>query len=485
MARAKPAKTASGDAFLEFGATGLKQYSGYVREEWLRDLVGRQGILMLREMRDNDPIIGAIFFAIEMLLRGVSFHVEGASTSSDDQESADFVQSCLADMEVAWPSLLAEILSFLHYGWSVHETVYKIRRGDDPDPRYNSRYDDGMIGWRKFAIRAQETCLHWVFDTSGDATHLIQLLPTGGPLLSVPLEKCIHVKTTPYKGNPEGRPIIRNAYTSYYYKKKIMELEAIGVQRDLTGLPIAWIPTDIMKTLATPEQKAQFEAWKKIARDVSRNEQEGLVLPLAFDDKGNKKFDFTLLATGGRRQFPTDDIIQRYDTRIAQTVLGDFITLGGGGHGSYAQSRNKTDMFSVAVKAYLDLITAEFNRKAIPDLLRLNGLKGNVQLAAGDIARRDLHELGNYIFQLAQAGILIPDETLEAHAREEAGLPAPAQDGSRDITQGGDATGEGGVPDPADRGPSPIAAAQGRGGMGGSRIGKRFGKRRTAGHAPL
>lgn len=418
------------NAYTEFGATGLKQFSGYVREEWLKDLIGRRGLLMYREMRDNDPIIGAIFFAIEMLLRGVSFHVE-AGDGPDDQEAAEFVESCLGDTETSWAGLLAEIMPFLLYGWDVHEIVYKIRKGRNDDPKFNSKYDDGMIGWRKFAHRGQETLLHWIFDAAGDATHLVQLLPTGGPLLQVPLGKCLHFRTTPYKANPEGRSIFRNAYTSYYFKKVIQEIEAIGVSRDLTGLTVVSVPAKWTSPTASPADKQALLMAQQLARDTARNQQEGLVIPIIRNEKDPQllEFDVKLLATGGRRQFATNDIIQRYDNRIAMTTLADFITLGSGsgsgsGRGSFAMSKNKTDIFSVATIAFLDLITAEFNRKAIPDLLELNGYaKCDVTLAHGDIQRRDLQELGTYIMDVAQAGVLTPDANLEAHVREEGGLP--------------------------------------------------------------
>ena len=104
-----------------------------------------------------------------------------------------------------------------------------------------------MIGWRKFAGRAQETLLHWEFDESGDATAMVQLLPTGGPLLSVPLSKCLHFVTVPLKNSPEGRSILRNAYVPYVRKKRIEEIEAIGIERDLAGLPVAWVPPEILK----------------------------------------------------------------------------------------------------------------------------------------------------------------------------------------------------------------------------------------------
>lgn len=453
--------------FVEFGATGLKQFSGYVREEWLRDLQGWRGIRVLREMRDNDAVIGAIFFAIEMLLRGVTFNVEPVDTANgDDVGAADFVNSAIADMEHDWPSFLAEVLIFLQYGWSVFELVYKMRRGPGDDPRYNSAYTDGMWGWRKFAGRAQETLLHWEFDESGDPTAMVQLLPTGGPLLRVPLVKCLHFRTTPIKNNPEGRSILRNAYTSHYMKKRILELEAIGIERDLTGLPIAWVPPRLMNKNADPADKEQFAAFKSMVRDTVRNEQEGFVIPLAYDKAGNKIFDFTLLSTGGRRQFDTTQIVDRYDHRITATVLADFIVLGQAGRsgvGSFAQSKNKTDMFGIAVINYLDLITGEFNRKAIPDLLKLNGLPGACKMTHGDIARTDLEELGQFIFQTAQAGALIPDAALEQHLRSEAGLPAMAGAAGTDLNEGGDADSDSDVEAQGGRGENDPARGQGQG----------------------
>lgn len=433
-----------GDRYVEFGATGLRQFSGYVREEWLKELEGWRGVRVLREMRDNDAIIGAFFFAIEMLLRGVSFHFEGATAEPEDQQAADFLTSAIGDMEHSWSDTLAEILTFLPFGWDVHEIVYKQRQGATDDSKTRSRYDDGMIGWRKFAGRAQETLLRWEFDESGDAIAMIQLLPTGGPLLRVPLAKSLHFRTTVSKNNPEGRSLMRNAYRSWFMKKRIEDIEAIGIERDLTGLPVMWAPPEIMKTSADATSKALYENLKSVVRDTSRNEQEGFILPLSYRlvegaTTPVKMFEFQLLSTGGRRAFDTTQVLNRYDQRIAATVLADFITLGSEGRsGSYAMSRNKTDMFSVAVIGFLDMVTAEFNRRAVPDLLAMNGLEGKAVMKHGDIARRDLTELGTYVQNLAAAGALVPDPVLEDHLREEAGLPASQQQKLRDVADGGD-----------------------------------------------
>jgi hypothetical protein len=284
----------------------------------------------------------------------------------------------------------------------------------------------------------------------------VQLLPTGGPLLQVPLEKCLHFRTTPYRANPEGRSIVRNAYTSYYYKKVLQEIEAIGVSRDLTGLTMVGVPAKWTLKTATPDDKNAYQAAKTMARDIARNQQEGIVYPLMYDAQNNEAFKVSLLSTGGRRQFATNEIISRYDHAIAATVLADFITLGTGGaknQGTGAQSKNKTDIFAIALVAFLDIITAEFNRKAIPDLLYMNGMKGEVSLVHGDIQRRDLTELATYLQDTAMVGLLTPDAALEAHVREEAGLPAQNQDSMRDLADGTDHA------DEADQDPSDDDAA--------------------------
>lgn len=427
---------------VEFGATGLRQFSGYVREEWLPELIGWRGMRIYQEMRDNDPLVGAIFYASQNLLQGVDFHVDPATAAPEDAAAADFVNSCFTDLEQSWPELMSQFLTMMQFGWQVSEIVYKMRRGESSDPRFNSRYDDGLFGWRKFAGRAQQTLLHWVFDESGDAVGLVQLLPTGGPLLNVPLAKCLHFRTVLNKANPEGRSLLRNTYKPWYFKTKIEELEAIGIERELAGLPIAWVPPRLLQRDASPADRAQLEEFKKMVRDTVRNEQAGFVLPLVYDKDGHKLYDFTLLSTAGRRQIDTSTTIERYDQRILATFLADFITLGTGGssgRGSFAQSKNKTDMFSDAITALLDIITNEFNRKGIPDLLNLNKMQGSCILKHGEISGSDIAALGTFLQQTVSVGVITPDPNLEAKVREEAGLPTQPGTPGNTLIDGGEA----------------------------------------------
>ena len=227
--------------FTETGVTGLRRAGGHVHEEFLTQLAGYRAIQIYREMRENDPIIGAIFYAIDKLLRQVSWRVQPASSSLEDVRAAKFIESCMKDMSMTWEDTISEILSMLTYGFSYHEIVYKKRNGMEVSGEARSKYSDGLIGWRKIPIRAQETRQQWEFDEAGGIRGMTQSAAPDYTLHFIPIEKALLFRTTTNKNNPEGRSILRNAYRPWYFKRRIEEIEAIGIERDLAGFPIMYV----------------------------------------------------------------------------------------------------------------------------------------------------------------------------------------------------------------------------------------------------
>ena len=407
------------DKFREYGRTGLYRFhTGWIYEEFLRELQGRRGIEVYKEMSENDDVIGAILFATEMLMRQCKWSIQEGGRSGPDLDAAAFVQSCMNDMEETWSDFISEVLSFLTYGWSYHEIVYKRRMGNTKNPETRSKYTDGLIGWRKLPIRSQDTLWEWQYDAKDNLLGLIQCAPPTYEQVFIPIEKALHFKTKSRKGNPEGRSILRNSYRSWYFKRRIQEIEGIGVERDLAGLPVLKAPENM--DLWSDENKDQLAIAESIVRSVRRDEREGIVLPSGWE--------FTLLSTGGRRQFDTNAIIERYDTRMAMTVLADFVLLGHQQVGSFALSSDKTELFSVALGAFLDLICEVFNNQAIPRLIDLNGehFKGITdypQLVHGDIETQDLSALGDFVSKMVGIGAITPDESMEDYLRMAASLP--------------------------------------------------------------
>jgi len=423
--------------FREAGSTGLRRSNGYVYEEFLPQLQGYRAIQTYREMRDNDPVVGAILYAIDKLVRQVSWRVQPASSAQEDERAAKFVESCLQDMSTSWEDLVSEILSMLTYGFSYHEIVYKKRIGPDTESsETRSKYTDGLIGWRKIPIRAQDTRQYWEFDDAGGITAMVQSSPPDFTLKTIPIGKALLFRTTSDKNNPEGRSILRNAYRPWYFKRRIEEIAAIGVERDLAGFPVMYVDPDIMRTDAPAVQQAIYEDYKSAIRNIRRDQQEGMILPAIYDDKNNLMYRMELISAGGNRTFDTNTIITRYDQRIATSVLADFILLGQAANGSYALSSDKTNLFSISLRCWLESIRSVFNEHAIPRLFKVNGfqLKKLPTLEYGDIESPPLGELGNYIQVLAGSGVpLFPDDALENHLRAIAKLPEKRQNAKGDM----------------------------------------------------
>lgn len=413
------------------GSSGLTHFSGYINEEFLTALKGSRGVKIYKEMRDNDPTVGAILFAIDMLLRGVEWRAEGLSKSPDDEAAAQFMDENINDMAIAWPDLISEILTMLTFGWSLHEVIFKKRNGHNDNPRVRSQFTDGKIGWGTIELRSQETLLNWVISDDGTVTHMVQQAPPRYVVTEIPLDKCLLFRTTSHKGNPEGRSILRNAYRPWYFKKRIEEVEGIGIERDLAGLPVILAPGRIMSATASDNDKAIFAELKKIVTGIRRDEQEGVIMPSDKDENGNPAYELKLLSTGGSRQFDTNAIVNRYDQRITMTALADFILLGHEKVGSFALSSDKTDLFATALGAWLNSIATELTGAA-NKLLRLNGMAGQVKLCPGDIESPNLAEVGDYITKITGAGMpLFPDPELEKYLKKIAHLPASEEESGK------------------------------------------------------
>lgn len=417
----------------EVGSSGLKRFSGFVLEEFDPVLVGKKGMRIYREMRDNSAQVGAAVSLVQMFGRLVPWFVKPASTAPEDLRRAEFVQSCMGDMSFAWSDTIAEILTMIVFGWSFHELVYKKRAGDVVDPARRSRYSDGLIGWRKMPGRAQETIYNWTLDPSGGIQALNQQAPPDYRMRTIPIEKALLFRTTIEKNNPEGRSVLRSAYKSWYFLKKITEVEGIALERDLNGLPIMWVPAEMLLPNATADQKAAVEGYKEILRNVRVDEQAGLLLGQAYTDANQPLFKFELASTTGRRQHDTLAIRQDHKKDILSTILQDLIFMGSPNTMLYKGS-STPQIFAMALGGWLDNLADVFNSHAVPRLFRMNGFSTETppKITHGPIQAPNLAALGDFLQKLVAGGLITPDPTLEADLRRKAELPAG--DGSKPAT---------------------------------------------------
>ena len=410
------------------GRTGLQQYSGIIDEEWHPRLRGTLAVRIYKEMSDNDPVIGSLLYATRFLMRQMTWDVQAGGETDRHKVEADFLKSAMEDMSITWQDFLSEALSMLVFGWSYFETLYKRRLGDSKNPVRNSRFNEGRIGWRKFSIRAQESLSRWEIDEEGGIQGLFQIPAPSYIERYIPIGKALLFRTETLKNNPEGRSILRNMYRSWYLLKRIQEHEAIGVARNLSGLPVLQVPPEIMATDASPDDVTLRNNLELLIQRIHRDEREGMLIPAEIDQDGKQTgYKFSLLTASGR-PINTSEIITRYEQRIAMSVLAEFIFLGTQATGSYALASTKTALFAAALGGFADSMVDVINRFAVEPLYKLNGVPQEfwATVTHGDIEKADLVELSTFLANLSNAGLIVADEELESEVRRLAGLPQPS-----------------------------------------------------------
>lgn len=406
--------------YKQLGSTGLRRYGGYVYEEFLPNLRWPRAGIVYQEMADNDPVVGAILYLAEMLIRNAEWSTEAASDNPVDIEAAEFLYSCMHDMDTSWADTISEILSMLTYGFSFHEVVYKIRRGPhEKNSKFKSKHKDGKVGWRRMPIRSQVTLHEWIFDNEGDIKAFVQHDPNTGKIIVIPLSKGLLFRTRVLRDNPEGKSLLRNAYRPWYFKKHIEEIEGIGIERDLAGFPVLHAPegldlwNDEDARLVKLRQNAE-----ELIRNVRRDSEEGVLLPHGWE--------FKLLSSGSARQFDTNAIINRYDYRIAITMLSDLVLLGGEKTGSFAMAETKQSLLATALNAQIQNIADIFNKYAVPKLMHYNNITDYPKIVPGNIESPSLKEIA---LLLRSMGLDISgDMELMNHLRKISSLPQMSED---------------------------------------------------------
>ncbi len=407
-------------AKIELGVSGQNTYSGMIfADEFLTELRGVKAIQKYREMRDNNATIGAVMYAVEQTLRDVEIKIVPANDSNDAKGAAEFVRSVLDDMDHSLDDHLAEALSFLTYGFSWFEVVYKVRGGDSNNPKKNSKYNDGKIGIKKLAIRAPWTIQRFEVDKeNGDVIGVHQLVTWGKAPMMIPKEKSVYYRTTSLNNDPSGRSVLRNAFVAYTYLNRIQAYEAIAIERELHGIPIGRMPAEYLSADATADQASLRSQFETALRDVKNNEQGYVLLPsdvyMDVDGKptNQRLMDLELITANGSRSIDIDPVVRRYQHDIARSLMAEFLMLGGGQTGSYALSKTKTDLFLRSMESYINAIVDTLNKQLIETLWKLNGFEwANMpKLVAGDVAPHDLRELAAFLRNINGADIDLSDQ---------------------------------------------------------------------------
>lgn len=422
----------------ENGVTGLITSNGKVIEEANRAFMFPQFIKIVEEMK-NDPTVASCLLGYRTLIGRVDWTVEAPVGATPEQlERAKFIQTCMDDMEHSWSSFITEVLTYLEYGFSVHEKVFKRRLR-----RNGSKYDDGLIGWKKLAPRSQATIYKWTF--SDDGRDLIGLeqdvsrvegwqkykLTDSNGKISIPREKFLLFSCDSTRDNPEGRSILKGAYTSYKRLDLIQNQQMIGVARDLGGVPVFKIPPKYMSPDASTEDKAVYDMFIKIGNQLTTGAQSSVVIPQMFDpDAKLPVFDFSLLESKGGKAYDIAAIIRQLQDDILAAMSCSVMKLQGNSGDSFSILEGGTHLMSLHLAYRCKEIAEVLNNDLIPATFALNGWTDTElpKFKFSDFDNISLEELSKYFQRIKAVGLIETDREVLNLVRTTVGLPAKPED---------------------------------------------------------
>src|SRR5437870_1230258 len=414
----------------EMGAIGLKQYSGNIAQENRRELRFPEACHTFRTM-SQDATIKAAISLVEMMISRVDWTVDlGVEPDAAMKARGAFLEEVMHDMDHSFEDFIREVTSMYTYGFCVNEKVYRRRTYDA-----GSSYNDNKIGIKKLPVRSQDTISRWVFSDDGrDLMGLEQSLAgiqngdryvniSGNGIIQIPRKKFMLFRVDAKRDNPEGNSPLRGCYNAWLFRRQIEEQEAIGITRDMNGMPTLYLPPRYMSEDASDSEKAIFEYYKNVIRNIQMNEQSGLILPQAFDPESRQPlFKFELTSTQGGKMYDTDVIIKRWDNKILMVLFADMLKMGQDQVGSYSLAGAKTNIMAMAIEARLKEIQDTLNNDLIPQLFALNGeiltAKELPKFKYGDLDEVDLDEFSKAIQRMGSVGALELDRDMANKIRE-------------------------------------------------------------------
>lgn len=401
----------------ELGTTGLAVSNKQIIEEANRLFQYPQYVKVVNEMR-NDATVASALLAYKTLIGRVDWHIEAPLGATEQQQSrAKFIETCMNDMQHSWGSFITEVTSYLDYGFAIHEKVFYRRLRAN-----GSKHNDGLVGWKKLAVRSQSTISDWLFSEDGrDLIGVEQSLASvknsakyklssnGKSTIEIPREKFLLFSCDSTKENPEGRSILKGAYVAYKKLDLLQNQLMIGVARDLGGVPVFGLHPRYLDPNASAEDKAVADSFKAIGENLSTGAQSSVVMPLMYDPETKQPvFKMELLESKGGKAYDVPAICRKLQEDILNAMLCSQLYLTGNAADNYSVAEGRTNIMSLHLSYRLREIADVINNDLIPQTFKLNGWTDTElpKLVFGDFDEQDIDGFGKFLQRASSVGLV-------------------------------------------------------------------------------
>jgi hypothetical protein len=359
---------------------------------------------------------------------------------AEAQGYADLAYDMLYDMTSSWSTVVKKAAGFRLQGFSIMEWTAKLR-------------EDGAIGLLDIEHRPQRTITKWKRDKSGTVESVFQRVP-GRPEVELPRAKIVYAVDDTLTDHPEGVGLFRHLATTAARLRTFLDLEEVGFETDLRGIPVARAPLSELKKEVEDsgpegsEARAKAESrrvgmlrpMREFIEKHIRNKKTGVLLPsetfMAKATDGAQtpssvaKWTLELL-TGDAQSFAeVAAAVKEMKQDLARILGTEHLLLGSDGAGSLALARSKVGTFYLTVTSTLLDLLEVFDRDVLDPISELNGWPEELrpQMGVNEISDRDIEQVLDALAKLAQAGApMMPGDPAEGEIYDLLGLTRPPE----------------------------------------------------------
>lgn len=420
------------------GGAGLSVFAGQI-DDWLdnnsktrgRAWYGQQGSPGWGHQMLSDPHVRRARDAIVDPVVGATWDFEPASDDPLAREVADFCRFAFFEC-TAWESFLGTAMrAYVRDGFSIFEVTDDAR--PVPQDRFTSHPGAGQgVVPTGFHYRPGYTVEEWL-QGRRDPTQLAgvrQYLPGSDQeqagVRTIRSRRFVRFTWEQEGANFDGSPILRSAWGPWFAKRLLMRIEVMSHEKNHLALPFVTLPDGTDGNTADEEID-------KLASAISKfraHENGYYVLP------GGYGVDFK----SGGANTPIQQTIDRLNIDIAHNVSAAFMLLGMKSVGSYNLATTQQGQFDIGLNKHAAFVANVLNNGAdgwspIERIVSLNygSNAPRPRLIARNMPTVDWTKVLPELTKAVQAGIVQPDDQLDAFYRKVMQAPKADPDTRREV----------------------------------------------------
>lgn len=426
-AESNPTASSSRIKFGEMGNPYIKTVGGIIKEEARRELQYPRSLKTYDEMRENATVAAGLTVNEVFLtkaLMGMKIKA-GVSGSEKSKQFADYLNWNIKNLtNQTWYDVITGIISYQQYGFSWLEKVYE---------KNNSSTFDFPYKLKKLAPRSQRSIERWIIDEDGREVKGLKQYPstllsnphgdflrttsTGNMSVTIPRNKFLLFSWDNKTNNPQGISPLNGCYRAYKELSLIAAYEVCGVSKDLSGVLVLRVPTDIINKAAedpSSDEAKSVASLQKNAANVNAGDQSYILLGSdTIDGSGTGKYSYDMSlqgVEGGSKSYKTTELIQERKKQILDSLGAGFLNLGNDGVGSYALSTGKQSLHAFFMERHLLFIKSVIENDLFKQLAEINNVKLEQDdmpvIEFGELDEPDLDLISSALQRMGSVGLI-------------------------------------------------------------------------------